>query len=320
MITSPAGGGRESTMALQCALAPHFAARSQALEDGTTSEETTRGHQRQLGETDGDEPGNAGDGNVQQDGQPDGTTHRETKEHEELSDSPHFDLHFGLTLMPQHTSLQYKPVSRREPTMTDDRLRRIHEVTDNFFFWQGLRWIPMGAAMLGYAAVSSPRVPIPSPLREWMALPIFAVAIWLSSSVLGRYYARHFGRVRGDPSRHTLRTSVKWLVVYPVIAVALFIDAKFAPPVIVSALALAAGIEAYRQSTGGGREHYIVAAIGLVVFSMLPVLGIVSTGKSILTPLIGVIGLIYIVGGVLDHRELVRILTPVPEKAHVTPV
>jgi type IV secretory pathway TrbD component len=201
-----------------------------------------------------------------------------------------------------------------------DRLRRIHDVTDNFFFWQGLRWIPMGAALLGLAVASSPRVPMSSALREWIALPLFGVAIWLSSSVLGRYYARHFGRVRGDPSRHTRRTSVKWLVVYPAIAAAFVIDAKFGPPVIVSALAFAIAIEAYRQSTGGGRVHYTVAALGLVAFAILPLFGVVSTGKQILTPLIGVVGLIYIVGGLLDHRELVRMFAPVPEEAHVSPV
>lgn len=204
--------------------------------------------------------------------------------------------------------------------MTADRLRQIHDVTDNFFFWQGLRWIPMGAAMLGCAAVYSPRLPIDAALREWIALPLFAVALWLSTSVLGRYYARHFGCVRGDPSRHRVRTSVKWLIVYPGIIVAMLVDADFAPPLVVSALAFAVAIEAYRQSTGGGREHYIVAAIGLIVFSILPLSDVVPAGKHSLTPLIGIIGVIYIVGGVLDHRELVRALAPFQGERRVAPV
>jgi hypothetical protein len=204
--------------------------------------------------------------------------------------------------------------------MTSDRLRQIHDVTDNFFFWQGLRWIPMGAAMLCVATVSSPGVPIPVVVREWIALPLFAVALWLSTAVLGRYYARRFGRVRGDPSRHAVRTSVKWLIVYPAIVVALVADAKFAPPIVVSSLAFAIAIEAYRQSTGGARHHYIIAAIGLVAFSILPLFHVVPAGKYSLTPLIGIIGLIYIVGGVLDHRELVRVLAPIREEEHVASV
>ena len=202
--------------------------------------------------------------------------------------------------------------------MTTDRLRRIRDVTDNFFFWQGLRWVPMGVAMLGFATAYSPRVPIPSSLRAWIGLPTFVLALWLSSSVLGRYYNRHFGRVRGDPSRHVVRTTIKWLVVYPAITVALFADARLGPPVIVSSLAFAIAIEAYRQSTGGGREHYIVASLGLVAFSILPLFGVLPPGKPILASLIGILGFIYIVGGVLDHRELVRILTPIPEEPRVS--
>lgn len=204
--------------------------------------------------------------------------------------------------------------------MTADRLRQIHDVTDNFFFWQGLRWIPMGVALLGCAAVSVPGLPIPAAVREWSVLPLFAVALWLSTSVLGRYYARQFGRVRSDPSRHMLRTRIKWLIVYPVILVAMLVDAKFGPPVIVSSLAFAIAIEAYRQSTGGGRRHYVIAAIGLIAFSILPLLDVVPQGKYSLAPLIGIIGLIYIVGGILDHRELVRVLAPIQEDQRVAPV
>ena len=204
--------------------------------------------------------------------------------------------------------------------MTADRLRQIHDVTDNFFFWQGLRWIPMGVALLGCAAVSVRGLPISQTVREWIAFPLFAAALWVSTSVLGRYYARQFGRVRGDPSRHRLRTRIKWLIVYPMIIVAMLVDARFGPPVIVSSVAFAIAIEAFRQSTGGGRRHYIVAAIGLIAFAILPLLDLMPAGKYSLAPLIGIIGLIYIVGGVLDHRELVRVLTPLQEDERVASV
>ena len=204
--------------------------------------------------------------------------------------------------------------------MIDDRLQAIHDVTDNFFFWQGLRWIPMGAAMVACAAVSSPRLPLPPIQRGWIAVLSFAAALWLSTTVLGGYYTRHFGRVRGDPSRHSLRTSIKWLVAYPAICLALLIDATRAPHVSVSGLAFAIALEAYRQSTGGRRAHYRWAAIGLVAFSTLPVFGLAPPGKGLLAPLIGVIGFIYVVGGVLDHRELVRILASVQEAPHVSSI
>jgi hypothetical protein len=204
--------------------------------------------------------------------------------------------------------------------MIEDRLHTIHDVTDNFFFWQGLRWIPMGAAMVACAAVSSPRLPVPPVQRGWIAGLAFAAALWLSTTVLGGYYTRQFGRVRGDPSRHSLRTSLKWLVAYPALCVALVIDATRAPQVSVSSLAFAIALEAYRQSTGGRRVHYRWAAIGLVAFSTLPAFGLASPGKGILAPLIGVIGFIYVVGGLLDHRELLRILASVQEEPDVSSI
>jgi hypothetical protein len=194
--------------------------------------------------------------------------------------------------------------------MTREHLHRIQRVTDNFFFWQGLRWVPMGVALLACAAVFSPRFGVPVPLHTWIALPILGVALWLSTAVFGRYYAGHFGRVHGDPSRHVVRTYVKWLVVCPAIAGAILVDSRFEPPLILSSVAFAIAIEAYRQSTGGGRIHYIVASVYLAAFSILPVAGLASAGRSSLTTLIGILGVIYIVGGILDHRELVRMLAP----------
>jgi hypothetical protein len=134
------------------------------------------------------------------------------------------------------------------------------------------------------------------------------VALWLSTSVLGRYYARHFGRVHMDLSRHKTRTSVKWFIVYPAMIAAIVVDAAWHPPVLVSALAFAAAFEAYRESTGGGRIHYAVAAVGFVAFSLLPALGVLANGGNAVGAVIGLTGVVYIIGGLLDHREMVRIL------------
>jgi len=57
--------------------------------------------------------------------------------------------------------------------MTADRLRQIHNVTDNYFFWQGLRWIPLGAAMLGYAVMRSVHAGSHTTAREWIGLLMF---------------------------------------------------------------------------------------------------------------------------------------------------
>jgi hypothetical protein len=187
-------------------------------------------------------------------------------------------------------------------------LRRVHDVTDNFFFWQGLRWVPMGVALMIVGATMMPGVAIPKELRAWVSLPFVAVSLWLSTSVLGGYYARHFGRVQSDPSRHRIRSSVKWFIVYPAIMIAMAADAKLAPPVLASALVFALAIELYRESTGGERLHYVVAAVVLIAFALLPLLGVLPTGIGRLVAVIELIGAIYVVGGILDHREMTRVL------------
>ena len=46
---------------------------------------------------------------------------------------------------------------------------RTREVTANFFFWQGLRWVPLGAALLLVTWSSLPAFPLPAPWREALA-------------------------------------------------------------------------------------------------------------------------------------------------------
>jgi len=89
---------------------------------------------------------------------------------------------------------------------------------------------------------------------------------------------------------------------------AIIVDGVWRPPVLLSALAFAGAVEAYRESTGGGRLHYVVAAIGFVAFSLLPLLGVLPNGIAAVGAVIGLTGAVYVVGGLLDHRELVRIL------------
>ena len=189
-------------------------------------------------------------------------------------------------------------------------LRTVRDVTANFFYWQGLRWVPLGAALIVFALASAPGVRA-EPWAAWAPWVAIALALWLSTSVAGRYYRRTFGAVRALPGLHTRRTRIKWLVVYPVMFGAMIVDAELAPPVFVSGLAFAAGITAYWQSTGRGRVHYLLAAAGLAVIGLLPLTGLVPTGRALLPPFLGIVGAIYVIGGLLDHLELVRILGPI---------
>src|SRR5689334_4464918 len=187
---------------------------------------------------------------------------------------------------------------------------RINAVTSNFFFWQGLRWVPMGVALLVACWSKSSITLVPEPWQSVLAL-VTMIAAFALSGAAGRWYARSFGRVRGIPGQHARRTRTKWLVVYPALLVALVVDAVAKPPVLVSGVAFAAAIEAYRRSTGGGRAHYIVASIVFAALTFAPTLGFSSPGAVAINLVIAVLGATYTIGGLLDHRELTRLFPDV---------
>src|SRR5205823_5398936 len=149
---------------------------------------------------------------------------------------------------------------------------QVRALTANYFFWQGLRWIPMGFALVLVAATLAGGTGLPLMVRRWAMWPLMLLALWLSTSVLGRYYHRTFGDVRADPEQHVRRTSIKWLVVYPAMMASMIIDMKVALPILLSGLVWGLSIELYRRSTGSGRPHYAVACVALNLFALLPLM------------------------------------------------
>ena len=192
-------------------------------------------------------------------------------------------------------------------TLSPHAVQRVHDVTANFFFWQGLRWVPMGVALLAVAWGLGPGTPVPDAWQTPLLLAPMAGSLGLSS-MAGRWYARSYGRVRARPGMHARRTRTKWLVVYPLVAAALIVDAVWKLPVLTSGLAFAGAIEAYRRSTGGGRRHYIVASALFIAIAFVPVAGLVTPGAPALNWVVALLGATYVVGGVLDHFELRRVL------------
>lgn len=186
-------------------------------------------------------------------------------------------------------------------------LRRLHALTANYFFWQGLRWVPPGAALVVFAWSTTPSFPLPTAWRDatpWLALVFGLAASWL----IGKYYAHTYGYVRSLPRMHARRNALKWSVVYPMIALALMVDGLLTPPFIVSALVFTVSIEAYRRSTGGGRRHYVLASAFFATMTFAPALGLLQPGHDALTFVLGCLGGVYMIGGVFDHLELRRLL------------
>ena len=202
---------------------------------------------------------------------------------------------------------------------SETNLRRMRDITANFFFWQGLRWVPLGAALLLVTWSTLPGFPLASPWRD--AIPWITLICGLgASSLIGAYYARAYGHVRGLSSMHARRNAIKWGLVYPAMALALVVDGLLKPYVMVSGLVFAAGIEAYRRSTGGGRRHYVLASLGFAAATFAPSVGLVQPGREVLALLSGGLGTVYMIGGIFDHLELRRMFRAREQDEHVAAV
>lgn len=193
-------------------------------------------------------------------------------------------------------------------------LERVHAVTSNLFFWQGLRFVPMGVALLLFAARYASWWPL---TERWSDVYVLAVLVLglVASHAAGAHYARTYGRVRALPGAHAARTLAKWLVVYPAMATSLTIDAVFGPPIFWTGIVWGLSIYLYWESTGGGRVHYAGAVLIALSTTLWPRLGLAAPGLPMVNEFIGVLGVIYVVCGLLDHLELRRILRPLPDDA-----
>lgn len=210
--------------------------------------------------------------------------------------------------------LHRKPVCQgiAEHMMNEYELDRIRDVTSNYFFWQGLRWVPLGILVMAAGIRHTPWSPLSRAWEDGLFFTIF-VAVVIVSPLIGRYYRRTFGQVSDDPDLHQRRETLKWFLVYPLMTFALIIDVVYKPAFFVTGPVWSAGILAYWCSTGRGRPHYLIASVCMLLLSPMQWLGLVEPGKPMLSVFAVLLGAIYIIGGMLDHRELCRILRPLKE-------
>jgi len=151
--------------------------------------------------------------------------------------------------------------------------------------------------------------------KNWDLTVSFCLLALFVSSALGRYYKRTFGQVRALDGQHARRDTIKWLLVYPALLVAFLVDVYLQPQILVSEIAWAIAILGYWHSTGRGRGHYLWASALLMLIGLAPAAGLAPSGRASMSLFFGLLGLIYVVGGVLDHRELRRLLPPVPSES-----
>ena len=187
--------------------------------------------------------------------------------------------------------------------MTEEqRLNLIDRVTENYFFWQGLRWVPLGFALLLISVIPSG--------HRFLATSVVITAALFASFAIGSTYRRRFARARRLAEQHEQRERWKWFVVYPLMFLSLIWDVRVPSGFFVSGPVWGVAILAYWWSTGRGRLHYIPIAIVVALTGFLPATGLVAPGRAMLDVFFALIGATYVVGGILDHRALTRVLPP----------
>ncbi len=185
-------------------------------------------------------------------------------------------------------------------------IRQLRFVTENYPNLQGLRLVPFALLFLAK--------PLTSVLDSTLA---FVIALALAFSLffaIGEYYKRTFGRVQRR-SRSRARDLVLILLFGAGFFAALWIDEKFQPPFSTIGLLVALLFAGIHLRSRVKRRHYAVLALLFLMLSFLPMIGLLTTGD-----LFGkgapigelVLGLTYLLVGILDHLLLVRSLSPLP--------
>lgn len=83
-------------------------------------------------------------------------------------------------------------------------------MTANLWFWQGLRWAPVGPLAAGAVALPSVET---EPAVVWAGYAAMLALAWWLYRTVDRYYARRYGTVRLALGQHRRRDQVKWLAV-----------------------------------------------------------------------------------------------------------
>lgn len=161
----------------------------------------------------------------------------------------------------------------------------------------GLTSVVMGAGFLMASIIDPPAV--------WIALGS------AFGAMCPEWYYRRFGFTRPRP-RRVVWSSVGVGVVLAAVLVAFVLDRWLAPPVVLSLLAVAAGLGAGQflmlHRVGLTPVHWAVYA-ALVVAAFAPMVGVAN--KGLFTPFVlAVTGAALVVLGLIDHRRLVRAMGP----------
>lgn len=187
--------------------------------------------------------------------------------------------------------------------MTTESLR---STASDYHVLRGLLAVPVGCLLIVSAAGNARW----GPLRHDWVFVAAALVLALSAALINRYYNEHFGRVTPSPAhqRRSAAAAVLGVVLMLPVTLLLRSRASWSLDLPVNAIAATFGLLmlGYYAATVRLRPHHLVIWGSLVVVGLAPV----WTGGDPSNTGILLTGIALIVNGLLDHRELVRSLTP----------
>lgn len=185
-------------------------------------------------------------------------------------------------------------------------IQRLQFLTENYTRLQGLRLVPFGVFFLARPLLGPPQV-------SWTA-PVLPIATFGLFFLIGRYYSRNFGRVQRSAGQR-LRTALGVAVVLLILFAALWWEERRTLPISPSALLVALGFAGYYFRFSLKRAPYLGAASLFAIISIWPLTGLADGGAFGLAAPLGdlALGMTFLTVGLLDHRLLVRNLSPMTE-------
>ncbi len=184
-------------------------------------------------------------------------------------------------------------------------LRRIHYVAEHYHQLQGLRLLPLGAAVL-LAALAG---------RHAAAFGISAAAACLlllgagvvASFPIAQYYERQFGRVAAGRWRAGAVTLIASATAVVGLA---WLQGVRPAPVSLPLLFLSIMLARLGLVAGRLRVHYVWIALACGTFALLPLVGVPPALRA--PALDALIGGSLIVAAIGDHRVLRRVMSGPP--------
>lgn len=219
--------------------------------------------------------------------------------------------------------LDVTPQAEESNEYLTQHLKRVEYVAANYEDLKGLVYVPYALFFFGWAAFDAGWL-VGSP---WILLPLgIGLASGLGALISRYYYDRAFGRVYTVADRRG-RDRRDWLLMLPFISIYAFAGVVEDPRAEASRLMLIVALfvpEFWRKRAVA--VHWITLASFVILLCLLPLIEIAFGSRLFdsdnawdIIVEIG-IGLMFLIGGTLDHRLLVRTLKPLPAEAELEAV